>query len=346
MPVTTSVVFAVTAPGGISQPGDNSNAAFTVPGTRQQTTVTVSATVPATGQQSVPGDAASGNVTFANPSNQAVTIPAGTQITSDQGPAFTLTADVSVPAATSAGSGMATGAITAVQGGSAGNLPQGTLSGRLDSGIYFNNRDGGLSGGTDLTQPVVTDADIANATAQLETALPEQAAAAISSASGSAQQVVPGSVSAPQLNPSSDVPSGAQAAQVTVSATTTVTLLTYDAGSARDQIASTALSLATTATGGTYDRDSIQIGDPTTVTGAPTGGLVEVPVTLDRLAELDQSQIDALRDDMVTKSTGEAEEIARERVADVESVSIEIDPGWWPGDRLPVLSDRIDVVLK
>jgi hypothetical protein len=343
-PITTSVVFAVTAPGTINQPSDT--AAFTVSGTRQQTTVTVSATVPATGQQSVPGDPSTGTVAFANPAEQAVTLPAGTQLTSDQALVFTLTTDVAVPAATNAGSGMATGTVTATTGGTAGNLPQGALSGRLDNGIYFNNRDAALTGGTDLTQPVVTDADIANATGQLDTLLPEQASTALSDAAGSPVQVVPGSISHPAFSPTSDVPSGTQAAQVTASATTNVTLLTYDAAAVEDQLESTALSLATTAAGGTFDEDSIEIGAPTAVEGDPTGGLVEVPVTVDRLTDLDDAQIDQLRDDVATKSIDEATGIVAAAVPNAESVAIEIEPDWWPGDRLPVMSDRIDVVVQ
>ena len=343
-PITTSVVFGVSAPGTISQASDG--AAFTVPGTRQQTTVTVTATAPATGQQSAPGDPASGSVTFANPTGQVVTVPAGTQIPSDQGPVFSLNADVNVPAATNSGSGMATGTVTAVQGGTAGNLAQGALSGQLDNGIYFNNRDGALAGGTDLTVPVVTDADIANATSQLDTVLPEQASAALSNSAGSAVQVVPGSINHPAFNPTSDVPAGTQAAQVTVSATTNVTLLTYDPAAAEAQIKSTALSLATTAAGGTFDQNSIQVGTPTTVAGDPTGGLVEVPVTVDRLTDLSQEQIDQLRDDVTTKSTDDAARTIIGEAQGIESVAVEIKPSWWPGDRLPVFSRRIDVVLK
>jgi hypothetical protein len=343
-PITTSVVFAVTAPGTINQPSDA--AAFNVSGTRQQTTVTVSATVPATGQQSAPGNPATGSVTFANPSNQAVTLPAGTQLTSDQGLIFALGADVAVPAATNAGSGMATGTVIAATGGTAGNLAQGALSGRLDNGVYFNNRDAALTGGTDLTQPVVTDADIANATSQLDTVLPEQASAALSASAGSAVQVVPGSINHPAFSPTSDVPSGTQAAQVTVSATTNVTMLTYDADEAKGQVISTALSLATTAVGGSFDQNSVQIGDPTNVQGDPTGGLVEVPVTVDRLTDLDDAQIKQIRDDVVTKSIDDATKIVTSLVQNAESVAIEIKPGWWPGDRLPVISDRIDVVVQ
>lgn len=343
-PITTSVVFGVTAPGTISQASDS--AAFTVPGTRQQTTVTVSATVDATGQQSAPGEPASGAVAFANPTAQAITIPAGTQLTSDQGLVFTLIADVSVPAATGSASGMASGQVTAVQGGTSGNLAQGALSGRLESGVYFNNRDAALAGGTDVTLPVVTDSDIANATAQLDQVLPEQAAAALTSSSGTAVEVVPNSISHPAFNATSDVPSGTQTSQVTVSATTDITMLTYDTAAAADQVKAAALSLATTAAGGTFDESSIQIGSPTPVEGDLTGGLVEVPVTIDRLASLDQEQIDQIRDDVATKSVDEATDVVVDQVPDVESVTIEIDPGWLPGDRLPVFSRQIDVVVK
>ena len=72
---------------------------------------------------------------------------------------------------------------------------------------------------------------------------------------------------------------------------------------------------------------------------------VEVPVTIDRLIDLDQQAIDKLRDDIVTKSTDEAGKTIA-GLEGVESYSIEIEPDWWPGDRLPVLADRIKVVVK
>jgi hypothetical protein len=342
-PITTSVVFGVTSPGTIgSASGD---VAFTVPGTRQQTTVTVSATVPATGQQNAPGEPASGAIAFANPGDQAVTIAAGTQIVSDQGLAFTLVSDVSVPAATGSTSGTANGTVTATTGGAAGNLAQGALSGQLDSGVYFSNRDGALAGGTDITLPVVTDEDIANATAQLDTLLPEQASQALTNAAGSPIAVVPDSIGAHSFQTTSDVPAGTQTAQVTVTGTTSVTMLTYDPVAAEEQIENAALSLATTAAPGSFDENSIQIGNPLPTEDDSAGALVEVPVTVDRLLDFGQAQLDQLRDDIATKSEDEAGTIIA-GVDGVESYEIAIEPSWWPGDRLPVYADRIDVVVK
>ncbi len=157
--------------------------------------------------------------------------------------------------------------------------------------------------------------------------------------------MVPDSVNHLALNPTSDVPAGTQAEQVTVSATTNATLLTYDPEAARAQIEERAVDLANAAAPGSYDRASIQIGTPVPSTGDATGGQVEVPVTLDRLIDLDQQAIDRLRDDIVTKSTDEAGKTIAS-VEGVESYTIEIEPDWWPGDRLPVLSDRIKVVVK
>jgi hypothetical protein len=342
-PITTSVVFGVTSPGTIGF--GFSDVAFTVPGTRQQTTVTVSATVPATGQQSAPGEPASGGIAFANPGDQAVTIPAGTQIVNDQGVAFTLVSDVAVPAATASASGTANGTVTAVAGGTTGNLAQGALSGLLDSGVYFSNRDAALAGGTDINLPVVTDEDIANATAQLETLLPEQASQALTDAAGTPIAVVPDSIGTHSFQTTSDVPAGTQTAQVTVSGTTSVTMLTYDPVVAEAQIKEEALLLATTAAPGTFDEDSIQIGSPLPTEGDATGGLVEVPVTVDRLLDLDDDQIEALKEDIAMRRESEAETIVSE-VDGVESIDIVIEPSWWPGGRMPVTPDRIDVVVQ
>ena len=59
--------------------------------------------------------------------------------------------------------------VTAVDGGAP---RQGALSGRLEQGVYFSNRQAPLTRPADRTVPVVSEADIANATEHLEQALP------------------------------------------------------------------------------------------------------------------------------------------------------------------------------
>ena len=235
-PLTTTVVFAVTPPD--AQPA--AGAAFSVPGTWQQANVTAEVTVPATGQQNVPDKIASGSVDFANPTNKPVSLPAGTELTSDGGIVFKLTEDVTVPPAAGLKSGTETGSIEAAVGGSNGNLGQGALSGKLPQGVYFSNRNGALAGGTDLSAVVVSDNDIQTALSQLEAAIPEQTAKVISAATGQNVAVVPASVEHAALSPVASVPAGTVADQVTVTVATVVNALTYDPSVAQPQIVSTA----------------------------------------------------------------------------------------------------------
>jgi hypothetical protein len=339
-PLTTTVVFAVTPPD--AQPA--SGAAFSVPGTWQQANVTAEVTVPATGQQNVPDKIASGSVDFANPTNQPVTLPAGTEITSDGGIVFKLTEDVTVPPAAGLKSGSETGSIEAAVGGSNGNLGQGALSGKLPQGVYFSNRNGALAGGTDLSAVVVSDNDIQTALSQLEAAIPEQTAKTISAATGQNVAVVPASVEHAALAPVASVQAGTVADQVTVTVATVVNALTYDPSVAQPQIVSTAEQALVPASGTELDTSSMQIGEAKAVEGDTTRTLVSVDVPVNQVPIVDQNAIDNLKDDVKGKSVDEARNTANE-IAGIESSDVEIEPSWLP-DRLPILPRRIEVNLQ
>jgi hypothetical protein len=339
-PLTTTVVFAVTPPD--AQPA--SGAAFSIPGTWQQANVTAEVTVPATGQQNVPDKIASGSVDFANPTNQPVTLPAGTEITSDGGIVFKLTEDVTVPPAAGLKSGSETGSIEAAVGGSNGNLGQGALSGKLPQGVYFSNRNGALAGGTDLSAVVVSDNDIQIALSQLEAAIPEQTAKTISAATGQNVAVVPASVEHAALAPVASVQAGTVADQVTVTVATVVNALTYDPSVAQPQIVSTAEQALVPASGTELDTSSMQIGEAKAVDGDTTRTLVSVDVPVNQVPIIDQNAIDNLKDDVKGKSVDEARNTANE-IAGIESSDVEIEPSWLP-DRLPILPRRIEVNLQ
>ena len=176
-PISTEVLVAITEPGVAVT---DSGATVSIPGQRQSATIDVTTTLPATGESSVPDQRATGGIVFANASTAPISLAAGTEIASDGGVLFTLDEDVTVPAATGSISGNAEGAVTAVEGGAVGNLAQGALSGRHESGLFFSNRNGALTGGTDRTITVVSEEDVALATSQLESLLPNALAAALS----------------------------------------------------------------------------------------------------------------------------------------------------------------------
>jgi hypothetical protein len=337
-PLSTTVVFAVTPPD--AQPA--SGAAFSVPGTWQQANITAEVTVPATGKQNVPDKVASGSVDFANPTNQSVTLPAGTEITSDGGIVFKLTEAVTVPPATGLKSGTETGSIEAAVGGSNGNLGQGALSGKLPQGVYFSNRNGALTGGTDISAVVVSDDDIQTALSQLEAAIPDQTAKAISATTGQNVAVVPASVEHAALSPVASVQAGTVADQVTVTVATVVNALTYDPSVAQPQIVSTAEQALAPASGTELDMSSMQVGAAQAVEGDTTRTLVSVDVPVNQVPIIDQTAIDDLKNDVRGKSVDEARNTANE-IAGVESSDVEIEPSWLP-DRLPILPTRIEVM--
>jgi len=282
-------------------------------------------TVPATGKQNAPGKVASGSIEFANPTNQPVTLAAGTEITSDGGIIFLLDAAVTIPPATGLKSGSETGSVTAKTGGSNGNLGQGALSGKLPQGVYFSNRNGALAGGTDLSVVVVSDNDISSAISQLEAAIPEQAAKALSASAGKEVTVVPASVEHAALSPSVSAPAGTQADQVTVTAATVVNALTYDPAVAEPQIIDTAGKSLTPAEGTELDPHSIQLGAPGTVDGDATRTLVSVDVQENQVPTIDPNAIDDLKSEVKGKSVDDARTKAN-AIPGIESSDVTIEP--------------------
>jgi hypothetical protein len=291
---------------------------------------------------------ARGTITFANPTNAPITLPAATEITSDGGIVFTLDTEVTVPAASGDVSGNAEGQITAVEGGAAANLRQGALSGRLEQGVYFSNRAAPLTGGTDRTVRVVSEADIAGATEHLEQALPTQLAAVLSESTGQPVGVVPASVEHPPFTATADVEAGTEAEQVTVTATTDAAALTYDLNAALPQLATAGMSQLSAEAGSSIDPASVTAGPATSVEGDTTGSLVEVPVTIEQVSELDGAVLDDLADDLAGKARDDAERLAVEATG-AESAMIEVEPSWLPGqarDRMPFLPQRIEVITE
>lgn len=126
-----------------------------------------------TGKKEV-GEKATGTVRFTNSSSSAVSVPAGTRLTSASGIVFAVDSAVSVPAATLSFScpgylcpGMANGAVTAANPGSNANGASGSLSGA--PGGLSAAFTGSTGGGTDKTVSVVTEEDINKASEQLKT---------------------------------------------------------------------------------------------------------------------------------------------------------------------------------
>lgn len=337
--VTTDLLIAVTEPGVESTA---SNAAITVAGQRQSGNVTVSVTLPATGQASVPDQSARGSLAFANASAESVTLPAGTQFVSDGGIAFNLEAEVIVPAASGSVSGNADGNVIAIVGGAAGNLGQGALSGRHESGVFFNNRNGALAGGTDRTVTVFSEEDLTIATQQLEALLPHALAEVLTESTGSEVAVVPGSVTHPDLVLSPSIEVGSEVTEFTVSATTDVTALAFDPTSVREELLAAATAQITVPAGQTIDLRDAEI----TWSAADTANTANATVLVWQVVDLDDSRINDLPDRMARGTVDEAIAEAN-AIEGVETVSIDVKPDWLPSavrERMPVAPQRIEVI--
>ena len=128
-----------------------------------------------TGKKEV-GEKAVGTVSFENSEGTPASIPAGTQVVTSSGLAFTSNSAVTVPKATltfgnECGAdhlcpGTATVGITAISGGSKYNGATGSVSGSFDgaSGALT----GATSGGTDKTVTVVSQSDVDTAKEKLQ----------------------------------------------------------------------------------------------------------------------------------------------------------------------------------
>src|SRR5439155_11701659 len=135
--------------------------------------VSTTATVPATGARLEPDVTAGGPVTMLNASTDPVTVPKGTQLAALDGRTYITLEGATVPAADpfdAAVFGTVVVKVAATTPGSAGNADAGVLRGQLPSGIYYNNRNAPIAGGSDRKIPVIARKDLAAAQAAAEDA--------------------------------------------------------------------------------------------------------------------------------------------------------------------------------
>lgn len=233
LPIDTDLLFDVTADG---QPLDE-RAAFALIGEPVELDVVVEVSLPTTGVEVVPDGVAAGTVRLANPTPAEVSIAAGTVLTTESGAEFSLVDPVVVPAADpgTGAPGEADGAIQAVDPGTGGNVETGEIGGRLDSGVYYSNRQDATAGGSDREVPVVAQADLDQLLAAADAATLEQVAAQLPD--GGRQAVVAPSLTVLESAETFDQSAGAEAETVSLRAERTVSVLTYDQAEASARLA-------------------------------------------------------------------------------------------------------------
>lgn len=233
LPINAELLFDVTTDG---QPLDD-RAAFALAGELVEMTVVVEASLPTTGVQVVPDGVATGTVRLANPAPAEVSIEAGTILTTESGAEFSLVDPVVVPAAdpSSGAPGEVDAAIQAVNPGSGGNVATGEIGGRLDSGVYYSNRQEATAGGSDREVPVVAQADLDQLLAMADAEMVEQVAAQLPG--GGRQVVVAPSLTVLERAETFDHEVGAEAETVSLRAERTVSVLAYDPADASERLA-------------------------------------------------------------------------------------------------------------
>ncbi len=343
-PVTTTLTYAIVSPDG-EAPDD---AALTVPAEQMSLEFTAEASKPATGTRQEPGDPARGRVRLSNPNTEDVTLAAGATLTSIDGLKYTVDQEVTVPAGDPGlgryGGGEA--AVTAAEGGTAGNIDTGELSGRLDSDVYYSNRDAPLAGGTDQDIQVADAADIQALRTEAGQSLRDQIESDVASNVPAGVEIVPNSINDADFTYTFSHQAGDDAETVSVEATAPVTLLTYKPAEAQQLINDELRQQLTAATpdGFTFDPSSLTATDPTPNGNQGTVALYQVEGSGQVLAVIPEAVQNQLEQELIGDSPGEAAtKVAA--VANVASFDVDYAPVWLP-DRMPVTGGRITVEVE
>lgn len=164
-----------------------------VPGEILQQRVEVVGTLPTGGTKRLGRDKARGEVLFISNNNQPVTVPRGTIVVSTTNVRFATDQDVQVLPLTQ---GVARVGVTAVDGGTAGNVAPRTVT-RFESNSFDRitpRNEQALAGGTDRDGKTVTADDIAKLKEQLQNRAREQALAELYARAGGDRSLVQQSV--------------------------------------------------------------------------------------------------------------------------------------------------------
>jgi hypothetical protein len=339
-PLNATIVFGIATEGDSPQPGSE----VTVTGGRVEADVTIESSTAATGEKSVPDKTASGKVVLSNPTSKEVTLEKGARLVGDAGAVFLLDETVKVPAPKEVlGSpGLVEVDVTSEQPGTVGNLGQGELSGKHESGVYFSNRNGAMEGGTDRTIQVVSSADLEKLKQDADAKLRQQSPDELIAALPSGYNIVDSSVAAGATNFTFDHEEGEEAENVSVTALTHVTALNYDENEliAKLTTALTPKFEAATPNGYELSPTTIEVGEPVKVQDLPHGAQYRATATANAVASFSEDAQDDLAGQLARKSNSSAETVLT-GVPAIETFEVTYSPAVLP-DRMPGNADRIE----
>ena len=334
----------------IVPPGGTGTAPVVVEGEQTDLDATWTGSVPTTGSRAVPDAAASGRVRFSNPTDQTVTIRAGTELGAPGGQAYTVTSDVTVAAGNAAlsqfGSGEAV--VQASAGGAAGNIGAGELSGQLDNGVYYSNRDAAMTGGTDREIRTVQPADLQTlhdaATEQLRQLVATGQAGNLDSDT----QVVPATVTLATPDFQDDHQAGDDGDAVSTTATATATVLTYSNQQLRSQATAALIPVLSEqlSPGLQLSESTVQLNaQGGTGEQSDQGATFQVVGTADTTASLSDAEANAIADELAGKSASDVNSILSNNRAHLLLRRDATRPAGCPtGCRRS--ADRIDITVR
>jgi serine/threonine protein kinase len=241
-----------------------------IPGRVVQGAASASNTVNTTGTKTIGGSQAQGTVTFINPGNTPVQVPAGDVLTTQNNIRFVIEQTVNVPPANpgTGTEGIATVNVQAAQPGASGNISAHALDGICCNNSLTVSQNAPFSGGTDAqVVHVVAQADIDGVSNVLVAKLQSQVRTQMQ------QQLKKNEVMAGQIAYTTtitpDNPVGAQANQVNVKVSVNGTVTVYD----QTQATSMAVQLLRAQAAQSLSRNFQLQGDISTGTpGAQAGG--------------------------------------------------------------------------
>lgn len=236
-------------------PNSSSSQDKQIPGKLIETEIPGNKKIETTGKKDV-GDPAKGEATIYNKTLKEKTFSSGTQIVANN-LKFTLDGDITVASATDTGTSLEYGSskvnVTAVDVGTAGNLPAGTSFSFKDfsDASYFAKNEKDFSGGSSREVEVVVKSDQDKLVSSLTDELTEKAENELSAKVGSEEKIINKTLSLQVKQKKFDKDVGAEAKEVNLSLTMSFKVMAFSQGDVKEKF----LQLAEDSKPENYDLD-------------------------------------------------------------------------------------------
>lgn len=302
--------------------------------------VSTTRSAPATGVKTIGDVAARGTVTLSNPTGQVVTIAAGARFDDRiTGTSYQFVSAVTIAAGADGATGFGQAEVVCLEAGTVGNREVGFLSGLLDNGVYYANRDAAISGGTDKQLTVVTESDLES----LQTAaLNDLIALASTQSPGPGLVVLIPSIELqqPVITPNAAVDQ--EATTITVQATGTASALAYNAtdltNAARDALSSAVPD------GFELDPAATNLSSPIPSGGSTGNSIMTIRANGSVVASLPDERRGQIADAVAGKNADEVRSYLASQ-QEVASFTIGYSPGWLP-KRIPSDAARVKIETR